>query len=190
MPALQASFLEHGAAQCGICTPGLLVAATALLDRNPHPDEAAVQDALGGVLCRCTGYRKIIAAVMGASARDRRDIGDGEAEAPPSGLPSVERGAAISSRGEISSVTDNIEATSVTISCSLCTGAPSALACTLTGTTRRALVNGVPGGVAWGPDGRPFAVVACTVRGGRIVEMDILADPERLRHLDLAVVVD
>jgi RNA polymerase sigma-70 factor (ECF subfamily) len=59
-----------------------------------------------------------------------------------------------------------------------------------TGTAKRALVNGVPGGVAWGPDGRPFAVVACTVRGGRIVEMDILADPERLRGLDLAVVAD
>jgi CO/xanthine dehydrogenase Mo-binding subunit/aerobic-type carbon monoxide dehydrogenase small subunit (CoxS/CutS family) len=67
LSALQASFLEHGAAQCGICTPGLLMAATALLDRSPHPDESEVQDALGGVLCRCTGYRKIIAAVMDAS---------------------------------------------------------------------------------------------------------------------------
>jgi CO/xanthine dehydrogenase Mo-binding subunit/aerobic-type carbon monoxide dehydrogenase small subunit (CoxS/CutS family) len=61
---LQQSFLRHGAAQCGICTPGMLVAATALLAENPTPDEAAVKDALGGVLCRCTGYRKIIAAVM------------------------------------------------------------------------------------------------------------------------------
>ncbi|MBZ9762616.1 molybdopterin-dependent oxidoreductase [Mesorhizobium sp. CA8] len=67
LSALQASFLEHGAAQCGICTPGLLVAATALLDRNPMPSEAETQDALGGVLCRCTGYRKIVAAVMQAS---------------------------------------------------------------------------------------------------------------------------
>ncbi|MBZ9842134.1 molybdopterin-dependent oxidoreductase [Mesorhizobium sp. CA5] len=67
LSALQASFLEHGAAQCGICTPGLLVAATALLDRNPRPSEAETQDALGGVLCRCTGYRKIVAAVMQAS---------------------------------------------------------------------------------------------------------------------------
>ena len=66
LSALQAAFLSHGAAQCGICTPGLLVAATALLERNPKPAEAAVQDALGGVLCRCTGYRKIIAAVMDA----------------------------------------------------------------------------------------------------------------------------
>src|SRR5688572_23555807 len=63
------SFLDHGAAQCGICTPGMLVAATALLARNPKPHEAEVAEALGGVLCRCTGYRKIIDAVMAGSAR-------------------------------------------------------------------------------------------------------------------------
>ncbi|TIL90741.1 MAG: (2Fe-2S)-binding protein, partial [Mesorhizobium sp.] len=54
LSALQASFLDHGAAQCGICTPGLLIAATALLDSNPNPTEAETPDALGGVLCRCT----------------------------------------------------------------------------------------------------------------------------------------
>ncbi|MGE0279304.1 MAG: molybdopterin-dependent oxidoreductase [Rhizobiaceae bacterium] len=64
LSALQDSFLRHGAAQCGACTPGLLVAATALLQHNPYPTEEQVRDALGGVLCRCTGYRKIIAAVM------------------------------------------------------------------------------------------------------------------------------
>jgi aldehyde oxidoreductase len=64
--ALQQSFLRHGAAQCGICTPGLLVTATALLEANPSPTEAEVSDALGGVLCRCTGYRKIVKAVMEA----------------------------------------------------------------------------------------------------------------------------
>ncbi|TPI55032.1 MULTISPECIES: molybdopterin-dependent oxidoreductase [unclassified Mesorhizobium] len=69
LSALQASFLAHGAAQCGICTPGLLVAATALLDKKARPSEIEVQDALGGVLCRCTGYRKIVAAVMDASAQ-------------------------------------------------------------------------------------------------------------------------
>ena len=58
--SLQQSFLQHGAAQCGACTPGMLVAATALLERNPSPDESEVMDAIGGVLCRCTGYRKII----------------------------------------------------------------------------------------------------------------------------------
>jgi CO/xanthine dehydrogenase Mo-binding subunit/aerobic-type carbon monoxide dehydrogenase small subunit (CoxS/CutS family) len=60
---LQAAFLRHGAAQCGICTPGMLVAASALLARKPRPTEAQIMDAVGGVLCRCTGYRKIIAAI-------------------------------------------------------------------------------------------------------------------------------
>ncbi|WP_343712871.1 molybdopterin cofactor-binding domain-containing protein [Inquilinus sp.] len=63
---LQSAFLRHGAAQCGICTPGMLVAAAALLDRNPEPEEAEVMDAIGGVLCRCTGYRKIVAAILDA----------------------------------------------------------------------------------------------------------------------------
>ncbi len=63
---LQKSFLGHGAAQCGACTPGMLVSATALLERNATPSEDAVMDAIGGVLCRCTGYRKIIAAVQDA----------------------------------------------------------------------------------------------------------------------------
>jgi len=63
---LQQSFLSHGAAQCGACTPGMLVAATALLERNSSPDENEVMDAIGGVLCRCTGYRKIISAVVEA----------------------------------------------------------------------------------------------------------------------------
>ena len=67
---LQAAFLRHGAAQCGICTPGMLMAATALLAERPRPSEAEVADALGGVLCRCTGYRKIIAAVLDAGIPD------------------------------------------------------------------------------------------------------------------------
>jgi aldehyde oxidoreductase len=65
---VQKSFLRLGAAQCGACTPGMLVAATALLERNPVPSEAEVMDAIGGVLCRCTGYRKIIAAVLEANS--------------------------------------------------------------------------------------------------------------------------
>lgn len=63
---LQKSFLQHGAAQCGACIPGMLVSATALLERNAAPCESAVMDAIGGVLCRCTGYRKIIAAIQEA----------------------------------------------------------------------------------------------------------------------------
>src|SRR3972149_6226278 len=64
---LQESFLHFGAAQCGICTPGMLVAAAALLQRNPNPSPSPAADALGGVLCRCTGYRKIVDAVVHAS---------------------------------------------------------------------------------------------------------------------------
>ena len=65
---LAAAFQAHGAAQCGICTPGMMVSAMALLRTHPHPTETQVQDALGGVLCRCTGYRKIIDAVMTVGA--------------------------------------------------------------------------------------------------------------------------
>jgi len=61
---LQKSFLRHGAAQCGICTPGLLISATALLKKNPRPNKDEVEEALSGVLCRCTGYQKIINAVL------------------------------------------------------------------------------------------------------------------------------
>src|SRR2546426_839735 len=61
---LQKSFLTHGAAQCGACTPGMLIAATALLEKNRAPTENEVMDAIGGVLCRCTGYRRIITAVL------------------------------------------------------------------------------------------------------------------------------
>jgi aldehyde oxidoreductase len=64
---LQDAFLRHGAAQCGICTPGMLVAATALLARDERPSGAAVMDVVGGVLCRCTGYRKIVAAILDAA---------------------------------------------------------------------------------------------------------------------------
>jgi CO/xanthine dehydrogenase Mo-binding subunit/aerobic-type carbon monoxide dehydrogenase small subunit (CoxS/CutS family) len=63
---LRESFLDHGAAQCGICTPGMLMASAALLREVASPTEAEAEEALGGVLCRCTGYRKIIAAVVAA----------------------------------------------------------------------------------------------------------------------------
>jgi aldehyde oxidoreductase len=64
---LKQSFHRHGAAQCGVCTPGMLISATALLRKNPIPNETEVEQALGGVLCRCTGYRKIIDAVCDAN---------------------------------------------------------------------------------------------------------------------------
>jgi carbon-monoxide dehydrogenase small subunit len=65
---LQQKFLEHAALQCGICTPGLIVAAKALLDRNPRPSEQQVRHWLAGNLCRCTGYDKIVRAVLDAAA--------------------------------------------------------------------------------------------------------------------------
>ncbi|MBX9963969.1 MAG: molybdopterin-dependent oxidoreductase [Burkholderiales bacterium] len=64
---IQRAFHKHMGAQCGICTPGMLMAAADLLARTPRPDEAQVLDALGGVLCRCTGYRKIVEAVLDAA---------------------------------------------------------------------------------------------------------------------------
>ncbi|MGR3291885.1 MAG: (2Fe-2S)-binding protein [Paracoccaceae bacterium] len=68
---LQQKFLDHAALQCGICTPGFLVAAKALLETNPDPSETEVRYWLAGNLCRCTGYDKIIKAVMGAAAEMR-----------------------------------------------------------------------------------------------------------------------
>jgi carbon-monoxide dehydrogenase small subunit len=68
---VQRKFLEHAALQCGICTPGFLVAAKALLDRNPNPTERDVRLGLAGNLCRCTGYDKIVRAVLDAAAEMR-----------------------------------------------------------------------------------------------------------------------
>ena len=69
---LQSKFLEHAALQCGICTPGILVASKALLERNPDPSETEVRYWLAGNLCRCTGYDKIVRAVLDAAAEMRR----------------------------------------------------------------------------------------------------------------------
>jgi carbon-monoxide dehydrogenase small subunit len=67
--AIQQSFLECGGAQCGICTPGMVLAAFELLSRNPDPTEADVRHALAGNLCRCTGYMRIFASVLDAVRR-------------------------------------------------------------------------------------------------------------------------
>jgi carbon-monoxide dehydrogenase small subunit len=69
---LQRKFIEHAALQCGICTPGFLVAAKVLLDRNPDPSEEEIRYALAGNLCRCTGYDKIVRAVNAAAKEVRR----------------------------------------------------------------------------------------------------------------------
>lgn len=65
---LQAAFVEHGATQCGYCTPGMIMAALALLERDPHPSEESVRAGLVGNLCRCTGYNKIVDAVLATAA--------------------------------------------------------------------------------------------------------------------------
>jgi len=66
---LKECFADEGAVQCGFCTPGMVLAAQALLSSNPHPDEEAVREGISGNLCRCTGYSSIIAAVLAASKR-------------------------------------------------------------------------------------------------------------------------
>ena len=69
---LQAKFLEFAGLQCGICTPGFLVAAKALLERNPDPTETEIRFGLAGNLCRCTGYDKIVRAVQAAASEMRK----------------------------------------------------------------------------------------------------------------------
>src|ERR1700689_4919324 len=64
--SVQRAFIAHGGAQCGICTPGMILAAVNLLDRNPHPNDAQIRDGLSGNLCRCTGYVRIFEAVVRA----------------------------------------------------------------------------------------------------------------------------
>jgi aerobic carbon-monoxide dehydrogenase small subunit len=67
---LQRSFIERGAIQCGMCTPGMILSAKALLDEKAHPTEAEVRTAISGNLCRCTGYAKIVEAILAAAADD------------------------------------------------------------------------------------------------------------------------
>jgi carbon-monoxide dehydrogenase small subunit len=66
---LQESFIEHGAVQCGYCSPGVILSAKALLDRNPHPGEAEVKRAISGNICRCTGYQQIVEAILAVANR-------------------------------------------------------------------------------------------------------------------------
>jgi len=67
---LQKAFVEHGAIQCGYCTPGMLMSSAAALTKNPHPDEEQIKKAISGNLCRCTGYVKIVEAIQAVAAKD------------------------------------------------------------------------------------------------------------------------
>ncbi len=71
---LQQSFIEHGGFQCGFCTPGMILAAKALLDENPNPTEEELKHFMHGNLCRCTGYKKIIESIMAAAKKMRSKI--------------------------------------------------------------------------------------------------------------------
>jgi carbon-monoxide dehydrogenase small subunit len=72
---LQEAFVSHNAVQCGFCTPGMLITATALLERNPAPTEAEIREALVGNLCRCTGYVRIVDAIQSAASRGGMEHG-------------------------------------------------------------------------------------------------------------------
>ncbi|MEX2547990.1 MAG: (2Fe-2S)-binding protein [Chloroflexota bacterium] len=74
LSTMQDQFIAHGGFQCGICTPGQLIAATALLDENPRPSEDDIRDWLGGNLCRCTGYQQIVDSVSAAAASRAGDV--------------------------------------------------------------------------------------------------------------------
>ena len=69
---LQEAFIEHGGFQCGFCTPGMILAAKALLDENPAPTEAELKHFMHGNICRCTGYKKIIESIMAAAKKMRK----------------------------------------------------------------------------------------------------------------------
>ena len=72
---LQEAFIEHAALQCGFCTPGMIMSAKALLSKNPTPTEEEVKIAISGNLCRCTGYKKIIEAIMDVSRQNKKEQG-------------------------------------------------------------------------------------------------------------------
>jgi carbon-monoxide dehydrogenase small subunit len=80
---LQEAFSVHHALQCGFCTPGMIMAAADLLQRNPQPTEDEVRDWLGGNICRCTGYKNIVEAVMAVTQGSSTGPGPGDAQTAP-----------------------------------------------------------------------------------------------------------
>jgi aerobic carbon-monoxide dehydrogenase small subunit len=78
---VQRGFMEEHGLQCGFCTPGMMMTARALLDREPDPDEATIREAISGNLCRCTGYENIVRAVRWAAEHERREAATDEVSA-------------------------------------------------------------------------------------------------------------
>lgn len=77
---LQRAFVDHFAVQCGFCTPAMILTAKSILDKNPHPDEEQIREGLHGNLCRCTGYVKIVEAVLAAASGAYGDLSEWDAE--------------------------------------------------------------------------------------------------------------
>ncbi len=75
---IQQAFINHGAIQCGFCTPGMVLSAKALINTNPHPTELEVRQAIAGNLCRCTGYQKIVEAILSVSKKATGDREEGK----------------------------------------------------------------------------------------------------------------
>jgi carbon-monoxide dehydrogenase small subunit len=71
---LQSAFVEKGALQCGFCTPGMILTAKAILDEEPHPTEEVIKQKMAGNLCRCTGYKKVVEAVMGVAEESGQEV--------------------------------------------------------------------------------------------------------------------
>jgi carbon-monoxide dehydrogenase small subunit len=71
---IQQAFMDHGAVQCGFCTPGMVLTAKALLDRNPNPSETEIKRAIAGNICRCTGYKKIVEAIAAAGTSSKKEV--------------------------------------------------------------------------------------------------------------------
>ncbi len=101
LDAVQEAFLDHGAVQCGYCTPAMILVTEALLARSPHPSEAEAREALAGVFCRCTGYKKPVEAVL-AAAQARAAGPPGPApHTAPAGAAARRSGSASGSRGRV-----------------------------------------------------------------------------------------
>jgi carbon-monoxide dehydrogenase small subunit len=95
---LQQAFKEHHAAQCGFCTPGFLIVATALLERNPSPDEQEIRRELSGNLCRCTGYEAIVDAVLSLARASRAVVGEASSRSGSSTVLRLDCGSRSSGR--------------------------------------------------------------------------------------------